>query len=575
MFATTIESIVGDSFWGGVESAGGSIVGSQNDGVSDPEARRSSAVQHPRATESRLRYRVLVVENDQSLSESLGLLLDERGYEVSFAANGSEALARLAADILPDLIVLDLKMPVMNGWEFRTIQKDDPKLGLIPVLAMSADSSPQAAAISAEGYLHKPFDSREMMAAVERVLSENAERIIERQDETERLASLGRVAANVGHEINNPLAFLMLYLRQSLHELRASVRALGSGQALAEADVDNIKAGLLGITEMLQDCEIGGERIRATVANLQHLSHRSVAQCGSIDVQELLEQSAAMAGNQIRHRARLTQSFGDVALVRGDRAALGQVFLNLLVNAFQSIPEGDAERNDIHLATRIEPGAHGPEVMIEVSDTGGGMAPEVLGHVFEPYYTTKALGEGTGLGLSISRQTVLDHGGRMIVESEVGKGTSFRVFLPIDTSPIPRPSPAASIDAATKSRRGRVLVVDDEPLIGRVLRAALKSEHEIVVVERAAAALALLNQGDKFDVVLCDLMMPDLSGPEFYEKVNDRWPQLAGRVVFMTGGAFTPRAVEFMKCVPTSVLAKPFDLDELKRVVSGHVRQEF
>ncbi|MDB4979657.1 MAG: Sensor protein [Myxococcales bacterium] len=549
-------------------------MGFQSDVPWNLEARRSSFAQRPWTTKSRVRYRVLIVENETSLRESLGMLLNERGYEVSLASNGSEALAALAADVLPDLIVLDLKMPVMDGWEFRSIQKDDPKLGLIPVLAISADSSPQAAAISAHGYLHKPFDSLEMMTAVERVLAENADRIAARHDETERLAALGRVAANVGHEINNPLAFLMLYLRQSLQDLGTSVRALGHGRALSDAEVKAIKAGLVGITEMLQDCEIGGERIRVTVANLQHLSHRSVAQCGSLDVQQLLEQSAAMAGNQIRHRARLTQRFGEIALVRGDGAALGQVFLNLLVNAFQSIPEGDAERNDIQVTTRIDQGVDGPEVMIQVSDTGGGMAPEVLSHVFEPYYTTKALGEGTGLGLSISRQTVLDHGGRMTVESEVGKGTSFRVFLPVDSSPIPARPPTLASELPTTSRRGRVLVVDDEPLIGRVLRAALKGEHEVVVVERAAAALALLNQGDRFDVVLCDLMMPDVSGPDFYERVNDRWPQLAGRVVFMTGGAFTPRAVEFMNCVPTSVLSKPFDVDELRRVVSERIRRD-
>jgi two-component system, cell cycle sensor histidine kinase and response regulator CckA len=525
---------------------------------------------------SRARYRVLVVENERNLRESLGQLLEEKSYEVSFAENGREALTVLAAEAVPDLIVLDLKMPVMDGWEFRTIQKDDPKLGLIPVLAISADASPKAAAISAQGYLRKPFDSEEVMVAVERVLAENAERVSERQDETERLASLGRVAANVGHEINNPLAFVMLNLRQSLHELKGSVRALTAAETLSEGEVDRVKAGLMSITEMLQECEIGGERIGSTVANLQKLAQKPVAHCGPVDMQELLEQSAAMAGNQIRHRARLTKTFGAAAVVRGNGAALRQVFLNLLINAVQSIPEGDAERNDIMITTTNDVGVGGPEVMIQISDSGGGISPDIVARVFEPYFTTKAIGEGTGLGLSISRQTIADHGGRMTVESEVGKGTTFRVFLPLDDSapispraklaPVPAPSMAAL-------RRGRILVVDDEPLIGRVLRAALKSEHEVVVVQRASAALAMLNEGDNFDVLLCDLVMPDISGPDFYAKVNGRWPHLAGRVVFMSGGAYTPRAVEFMRSVPTSVLAKPFVLDELRRVVREHVRE--
>ena len=528
----------------------------------------------PSARESRATRRVLVVENEKSLRESLGQLLDEKGYEVSFAMNGREALTLLTAGAVPDLIILDLRMPVMDGWEFRTIQKDDPKLGLIPVLAISADGSPKAAAIGAQGYLRKPFDAEELMIAVERVLADSAERASERQDETERLASLGRVAANVGHEINNPLAFVMLNLRQSLEEVRASVRALGSGQALREADVDRIKASLVDTTAMLQECEVGGERIAATVANLQQLSRKPVAQCVPVDVQELLEQSFAMAGNQIRHRACLTKSFGGAALVRGNRAALGQVFLNLLINAVQSIPEGDAARNDIKITTSNDLGVGGPEVMIQISDSGGGIAPDIVARVFEPYFTTKALGEGTGLGLSISRQTIADHGGRMTVESEIGKGTTFRVFLPIDEQPTSQQAVAVPLDASATSRRGRVLVVDDEPLIGRVLRTALKSEHEVVVVQSAAAALEVLAQGDRFDVVLCDLVMPDISGPEFYSKVSLRWPRVAARVVFMTGGALTPRTVEFIKCVPTSVLSKPFALDELRRVVRGHIHDD-
>jgi signal transduction histidine kinase len=188
----------------------------------------------------------------------------------------------------------------------RAIQKDDPQLGLIPVLAISADTSPKAAAISAQGYLRKPFDSQELMAVVERVLSEDKDRAAARQDGTQRLASLGRLAANVGHEINNPLAFVMLYLRQSLDELRSSIHSLGVGRALPETDVVSVKAGLVNITDMLQECEIGGERIRATVATLQQLSHRPVAECDPVDVGALIEESSAMAANQIRHRAHFT-----------------------------------------------------------------------------------------------------------------------------------------------------------------------------------------------------------------------------------------------------------------------------
>jgi signal transduction histidine kinase len=387
---------------------------------------------------------VLIVENDAWLRDSLGQLLEENGYEVSLANNGREALTLLRSAALPNLIVFDLKMPVMDGWEFRAIQKDDPKLGLVPVLVISADARPQAVAISAHGYLRKPFDSKEVLAAVERILSENEGRLSARLDETERLTSLGRVAANVGHEINNPLTFVMLNLRQSITDLNALCSAILYAEAVTEqslpsAALEQLKSRILGITAMLQECETGGERIRGTITNLQRLSWKSVAEREPLDMNELLEESASMVSHQIRHRARFTKRLGDTAPVRGNRAALGQVFLNLLVNAAQAIPEGNADQNEIQVTTRIDAasGVRGAEVVIEVRDSGAGIAPELVSRVFEPYFTTKPQGGGMGLGLSISRQAISDHDGRMTIESEVGKGTVFRVFLPVDGSPIP------------------------------------------------------------------------------------------------------------------------------------------
>jgi two-component system, cell cycle sensor histidine kinase and response regulator CckA len=522
--------------------------------------------------------RILIVENEVDVRDLLGELLEERGYEVSSAGDGSEALTLLRSEAVPDLIILDLNLPVMDGWQFRTIQKDDPKLGIVPVLAISADTSPKAAAISAQGYLRKPFGSQEIVVAVERILAENAERTLERQGETERLASLGRVAANVGHEINNPLAFVMLNLRQSIKELDGLSSEIVSlqieGRAWPAAVVERFHSRVLDVTTMLQECETGAERIRGTVTNLQRLSTKSIESRESLDVNALLEESASMVWNQIRHRAHLTKIFGDSVMVRGNRAALGQVFLNLLINAAQSIPEGRAERNDIQIETRHDRGVGGPEITVEISDSGAGMAPEVVARVFEPYFTTKRHGEWMGLGLSISRQTIIDHGGRMTVRSEVGRGTVFRVSLPIDGSPTASRSPVVQADRAMNLPRGRVLVVDDEPLIGRVLQTALKSEHEVVVVSHAAEALTLLEEDATFDVVLCDLVMPDISGPEFYARVNEQWPRLASRVVFMSGGAFTPQALEFIRCGPTSVLSKPFALEQLKRVIREHIRDD-
>ena len=519
--------------------------------------------------------RVLVVEDEEIIRDAMGPLLEAEGYDISFAENGREALRYLHGEAAPDLIVLDLRMPVMNGWEFRTIQKDDPKLGLIPVVAVSADGSAQAAAISAEAYLRKPVEPKELLATIARVLNERKRRMSEQLDETERLAALGRLAAAVGHEINNPLTFVMMNLTQSIQELRPLTHPPGAPTVAGLPDVPAaVNARLVDVTGMLEDCRVGGERIRDTVTNLQRLSSRSDDHREPIDIHALIDQSVSMVWNQIRHRARLIKTFGKVPLITGNRAMLGQVFLNLLVNAAQAIPEGDAEWNEIRISSKVQAGEPGTELVVEISDSGKGIPPEVLSHVFEPFFSTKPVGQGTGLGLSISRQTVVGHGGRITVDSELGKGTVFRVYLPAGAAVPAPPHAEVAVPSQTAVPRQRILVIDDEPLIGRVIRKALGNDHDVSVVHRAGEALMLLEGGQTFDLVLCDVVMPDLSGPEFYATVAKRWPELVGRLIFMTGGAFTPGTVEFMEHVANRVLSKPFTIDRLKglvrEVVVGH-----
>ena len=519
--------------------------------------------------------RVLLVEDEEVLREAISLVLDGAGYEVSAANNGIEALRRLQTQDPPDVILLDLRMPVMDGWEFRAIQKNDPKLGLIPVVAISADGSAQAAAISAQAYLRKPVEPADLLRAIERVVGERARQMLAQADETERLASLGRLAAAVGHEINNPLTFVLLNLSQSLDDLRPSIRTLdgAAGGSLSRGQVAEVRARLSKVAEMLQDCQVGSERIRETVGNLQRMSGRSEGQSLPLDVHKLIEQSVSMVWNLIRHRARLIRNFANLPLIRGNGTALGQVFLNLLVNAAQSIPEGHAEDNEIRISTTVEAGPGGPEVLVEIGDSGAGIAPEILSHVFEPFFTTKATGQGTGLGLSISRQTVGLHHGRMTVESAPGHGSVFRVFLPVGKSPVPPPAvPPPPRPAAVP--RGRILVIDDDPLIGGIIKNVLSREHDTFVVDCASAAFACFERGDPFDLVLCDIMMPDVSGPAFYATLSERWPQLVSRVVFMTGGAFTAETMDFVSTLPTGVLSKPFTAEQLQQLARAHVQKD-
>jgi signal transduction histidine kinase len=520
---------------------------------------------------------VLLVEDDRDVRETLGELLEAEGYEVACADNGQNALARLRTGLaLPDVIVLDLNMPVMDGWQFRAIQKDDPALSGIPVVAVSADRSAPAVAISSQAYIQKPFDFSSLLRTIERVLFDSErEHMSARLEQAERLASLGRIAAGVGHEINNPLMFALLNLQQSLAHLRtlpADDVAVGDAPAAPPSHPSILMPRVI---EMLRDCEIGLERIRQTVGNLQSLSRHGAGAPAAgtagvrepMDVCAVMEESISMAWNQIRHRAQLVRSYSSSPTVLGNASALGQVFLNVLVNGAQSIPEGGADRNELRVSIAVVKG----EVVVEVCDTGTGIPSDVLPHVFDPFFTTKAVGVGTGLGLSISRETVTEAGGRIALASEPGRGTVCRIILPCAGSAVARPrtrvaaravaaEPTIAGEPATPvaPAGGRVMVIDDEEAIGRVVARAFSKRHQVTVVQRAVDAFARFAAGDRYDLVLCDLLMPSVSGPEVHATIAARWPELLPSLVFMTGGAFTPATAEFVGRALTPLLHKPF-----------------
>jgi CheY-like chemotaxis protein len=278
-----------------------------------------------------------------------------------------------------------------------------------------------------------------------------------------------------------------------------------------------------------------------------------------------MEASINMAWNEIRHRARLVKDYGEVPLVDASDSRLGQVFLNLLVNAAQAIPAGQADRHEIRVTTRT---ASDGRAVIEVRDTGTGVSPEILDRLFDPFFSTKPGGVGTGLGLTICQGLVTSLGGRIVVESRVGQGSTFRVVLPASTLPsVPSVHPPPPAPAA---RRARVLVIDDEPLIAAVIRRAL-SPHEVVAVQDGRAALARLRSGERFDVILCDLMMPVFSGMDLYAELERVAPEQCARVVFVTGGAFSAHAQAFLERVSNVRVDKPFDSTALRTLVEGRL----
>jgi signal transduction histidine kinase len=513
----------------------------------DSEGERWSGAAHER---------ILLVEDDRGIRDVLRGILEEEGYAVTVAENGRRALEYLKSGGVPDLIVLDLRMPIMDGWQFRAEQKADPALATIPVLAISADGSAKAAAIDAAAYLRKPLSTGAMIDAIRRILAQvDRKRLLVRLEEAERFAALGRLASSVGHEINNPLAYVSMNLDLvAIQVNRYTTDVVGASQELAD------------VRMMLKECRVGIDRIRDIVKDLQRLSRRPDAARATFSLNALLDESLALARNHVQHRATVQKDYGDLPMIVGDRAALGQVLLNLILNAAQSLPDGRADINRITLRTLASDGG----VAIEVHDTGPGIPAQVMPHIFDPFFTTKAIGDATGLGLTVSYRIVADHGGRIDVDSVEGKGSVFRVVLPILGGHLPLASPPANPEPSVAKVRGRILVIDDLPAIGRMIAGALP-EHDVTVVSKASEAFILFASNETFDVILCDLMMPQLGGRDVLARLEADWPHLAPRLIFMTGGAFTADAREFLKRAKQLVLTKPFSVEQLRTTIVMHL----
>jgi signal transduction histidine kinase len=254
------------------------------------------------------------------------------------------------------------------------------------------------------------YASARLNALIARMVAAVGERelIRARLIATDRMASLGTLAAGVAHEINNPLAYSVMSLELLERRLEK------------DADPSELKSELA-------NANLGLSRVRNIVKDLKTFSRIEDEERRLVDVRGLLDQAINMAWHEIRYRAKVERDYADAPAVQANETRLGQVFLNLLINAAQAIAEGRPDENRVRVAVHPE----GPNVIVEISDTGCGIEPSVQSHIFEPFFTTKPAGVGTGLGLSICYGIVQALGGDIRVDSQVGKGSTFRVTLPI------------------------------------------------------------------------------------------------------------------------------------------------
>ncbi len=384
-------------------------------------------------------------------------------------------------------------------------------------------------------------------------------RLESRLDVARRLMSLGTLAGGIAHEINNPLSFVLA----NLDHLRTT---------LGDIDYDDSE-----ISEILEATIRGANRVRDIVSGLKTFSDSDGNRLEPLDLRPSLQASVQVASNEIRHRAQLVERYGEVPIIDGNERILGQVFLNLLINAAQSLQTGDADQNEIRVETSTNAGGM---AVVEISDTGCGIPDRNLNQIFDPFFSTKTVGEGTGLGLSICHSLVEAMNGYIEVDSQPGVGSTFRVLFPPSSDEIAPSSPESPSDSSSdsssddsasssSSTKPNLLLIDDESELLSSMKRRLQPAFNIRCARSGQSGLELLGGQGEFDLIVCDVMMPQMNGREFYDALSRQAPHLLDRLVFASAGVFDPQLNTFFDTHDLPVLDKLLDISELLDLIES------
>ncbi|KYF63590.1 hybrid sensor histidine kinase/response regulator [Sorangium cellulosum] len=505
-------------------------------------------------------FRLLLIEDSAIAASIVQSHLDAVPWqraELAHAETLAAGLARVKEGW--DVVLLDLGLPDGEGLEVVERVRDvDPR---VPIVVLTGHDdvglAERALGASVQDYLVKRrLDADALWRAIRHAVSRQqlvtqlartmaeARELRLRLERSERLAAVGQLAAGVAHEINNPLAYVVANLELLAREIKR----------LADTGAPTERLG-----QPLADACHGAARVMHIVRDLGVFARGEANEAiGPTDVNAVIESALNIVHTQMKHRARVVRELAPISRVGGAEGRLTQVFVNLLINAAHSMGEGRVADNLVEVRTREQD----REVIAEIVDSGCGVAEEHMHRLFEPFFTTKRAGEGTGLGLAICRSIVESCGGSIGISSKVGVGTCVRIRLPVWASEEPAALPARARDEGA-ARRGRILIVDDEPLILRALRGILGTTHEVVGVGSGAQAQRTLLLDAGFDVVLCDIVMQEGTGIELHEWMEAELPALAERVLFMTGGATSEVSRRFLAAHGGRVLAKPIEPAEL------------
>jgi two-component system NtrC family sensor kinase len=358
----------------------------------------------------------------------------------------------------------------------------------------------------------------------------------------EKLASMGSLLASVAHELNNPLAVVRM-----------------------QVDLLDEEAAGTPLSERTQELHQATDHCMRIVRNFLTLARQNPPQRSAVQLNTLVEDALELLAHALRldNITVHTRLSHELPPFEADPVQMHQVIINLLVNAQQALRDSAPPRQ-ITITTGFDQAQN--RLVCELADTGPGMPAVVQTRIFEPFFTTKPLGVGTGIGLSLCRNIIESHGGTIDVTSHPGQGAVFRIALPVGTPvPVAAPSPAHAVAPSPAS--STILVVDDEPGIRRALAHLLRREgHTVDTAMDGRQALQML-QEQRYDLVLCDLRMPELDGPGLYREIAASQPHYLQRFVFLTGDTLSAESETFLNQSGAPRLVKPFSADQGRQVV--------
>lgn len=505
--------------------------------------------------------RARLIGAEASLQERFALLAREMGFELEVSAEAPAANARVSDGAV--WFWCDRGAADAVAARVTSVSGMQPDVPLVVVVA--APRSDVDAALLRAGAFDVLDDGPELavhlrrtLAAARRVLSLQGERarLYGELSHQDRLAALGLLAAGVSHEINNPVCAILSNvgaLRDQLEGVLARPRYLRT-EALEEHSADWL--------ESLGDCVAAARRIESIVRTLNVFSRRAATESAVVDVNEEVHTVLRLIGREVRFQARFDVELDpDLPRVVVPANAVTQIVTNLVVNALQALEDVPVPNRWIGITTSFDDEA----VMLEVADSGPGVPADIAGRIFDPFFTTKGVGKGTGLGLAITRELVQRCNGEIFLDPGPGQGARFRVLLERPALEAAPPRRASLLPPAHD--RLRVLVVDDDELTLRSIQRSLGPHFDCTLCVSGDEALSRLATDADYDAILCDVVMPGMSGFDVFTALRDRYPLLETRFAFSSGGITADALRSRVRESGRPVFPKPMDPAEMVRAL--------